>query len=226
MRPLCKPTQPAQFVIRRPLFPWLKRRKVAFAAVCFLAWSFFAWGAARLLIVNAPLAQADAIAVLSGSAAYKERTQYAAELFKGGYGQRIIVTNDNQRGGWSAAEERNPFYYELEVGELRHAGIPEERIVVMLEPVTGTSDEAVLFRRYAEMQGLSSILVVTSAYHSRRALWTLRKVFQGSNVVVGLESVPTGMQTPSPVVWWLRLRGWRTVPVEYVKIGYYWLEFR
>ncbi len=81
----------------------------------------------------------------------------------------------------------------------------------MLEPVTCTSDEAVLFRRYAEMDGLRSILVVTSAYHSQRAVWTLRKVFQGSNILVGLESVPTGMQTPWPATWWLRLHGWRTV---------------
>jgi len=178
-----------------------------------------------LLIVNEPLAQADAIAVLSGAAAYKERTRYAAQLFKGGYGQRIIVTNDNYQGGWSQAEERNPYYYELEVAELRRAGISEEKIVVMLEPVGGTSDEAVLFRRYAEREGLHSILVVTSAYHSRRALWTLRKVFEGSNIVIGLEPAPTGFQAPSPIAWWLHLRGWKTVPVEYVKIVYYWLVF-
>ena len=179
-----------------------------------------------MLIVNAPLPHADAIAVLSGSAAYKERTRYAAQLFKGGYGQRIIVTNDYDQGAWSPVEERNPYYYELEVAELRAAGIPEDKIVVMLERVSGTSDEAALFRRYAETEGLHSILVVTSAYHSRRALWTLRKVFRGSNIVIGLEPVPTGFQTPSPIAWWLRVRGWKTVPVEYVKIVYYWLQFR
>ena len=203
-----------------------RSRLAAFAALCVVAWVPIAWGAARLLIVNQPLAHADAIAVLSGAAAYKERTRYAAELFKGGYGQRIIVTNDNYRGGWSPAEERNPYYYELEVAELRRAGIPDDKIVVMLEPVGGTSDEAVLFRRYAETEGVRSILVVTSAYHSRRALWTLRKAFEGSNIAIGLEPVPTGAQTPSPISWWLRVRGWRTVPVEYVKIVYYWLQFR
>jgi len=201
-------------------------RIIAFATVCLVAWVLVAWGAARVLIVNEPLGHADAVAVLSGSAAYKERTRFAAQLFKGGYGQRIIVTNDNDRGGWSAAEERNPYYYELEVAELRRAGIPEDKIVVMLEPVGGTFDEAVLFRRYAETESLHSILVVTSAYHSRRALWTRRKVFKGSNIVIGLEPVPTGFQTPSPIAWWLRVRGWKTVPVEYVKIIYHWVQLR
>ncbi len=155
------PLESAPAAPKSGLFPWFSRRIVAVTAVCLVAWFLIAWGAARLLIVSAPLSHADAIAVLSGSAAYRERTRYAAQLFKGGYGQRIIVTNDNHQGGWSPTEERNPYYYELEVAELRHAGIPQDKIVVMREPVGGTSDEAILFRRYAEKEGLQSILVVT-----------------------------------------------------------------
>ena len=41
------------------------------------AW-LVAWAAARLLIVNVPLQQADVIVVLSGSGTYRERAAQAA----------------------------------------------------------------------------------------------------------------------------------------------------
>jgi uncharacterized SAM-binding protein YcdF (DUF218 family) len=63
--------------------------------------------------------------------------------------------------------------------------------------------------------------VVTSAYHSRRALWTLRRVFEGSGVEVGLVAVEPGEQSPRPGTWWLYPLGWKMVPGEYVKFLYY-----
>ena len=68
---------------------------------------------------------------------------------------------------------------------------------------------------------LRSLLVVTSAYHSRRALWTLSRVFAGTGIEIGLQSVETGEQTPAPATWWLHLRGWQMVGGEYVKNVYY-----
>jgi uncharacterized SAM-binding protein YcdF (DUF218 family) len=68
-------------------------------------------------------------------------------------------------------------------------------------------------------------LVVTSAYHSRRALWIFRKVFSGTGIDIGLTAVAPGEQTPSPATWWLQLRGWRTVASEYPKLIYYWLHY-
>lgn len=175
-------------------------------------------------MVSAPLQQADAIVVLSGAAAYKERTRYAAEVFKAGRAPRIILTNDNYKGGWSAEKERNPFYYELESTELQRNGVPADRIDVLPEPVDGTYEETLLIKRYAESKGLNSILVVTSAYHSRRAWWTLRKVFRGSSLSVGLEPVAPGVQMPQAATWWLQIRGWEAVPTEYAKMVYYWLR--
>ncbi len=176
--------------------------------------------------MNAPLQHADAIAVLSGAAAYKERTGYAAELFRAGRAPRIVLTNDNYKGGWSAVEERNPFYYELETAELVRLGVPKERIDVILEPVDGTYEETRALRRHAESHGFKSMLVVTSAYHSRRAWWTLRKVFNRSDLSIGLDSVSPGQQTPTPGTWWVHLSGWKVVPPEYLKMAYYWLTIR
>jgi uncharacterized SAM-binding protein YcdF (DUF218 family) len=68
---------------------------------------------------------------------------------------------------------------------------------------------------------LRSLIVVTSPYHSRRALWSLRKVFAGSGVEVGIDPVAPGGQSPAPYMWWTTRRGWREVAGEYAKLVYY-----
>jgi len=187
-------------------------------------WSLIAWAGARWLVVEAPLEHADAIVVLSGSATYVERTQEAAALFKEGRSLKIILTNDNQQGGWSSEEQRNPFFYERATAELMRAGVPMSAIEFIPQPVYSTRDEAAALRSYSDGQGLHSLIVVTSAYHSRRALSTFRAAFATSSVTIGLEHPETGLQTPRPATWWLYPRGWMMVPNEYLKMVYYWFS--
>ena len=196
------------------------RRLVAIALV-FGIWVLGAWVAARFLVVNTPLHNADAIVVMSGSAVYKERTLRAAEYFHQGLAPRIILTNDNLRGEWSSPEQRNPLFYERARNNLLFLGVPPEHVEVIAQPVTGTYEEAQTLREYAVAHGLRSLLVVTSAYHSLRALWTLNRVFAGSGIEISLQSIESGEQTPPPLTWWLHLRGWRMVVGEYVKNVYY-----
>jgi len=193
--------------------------------VFIVVWGILAWIAARALMVSAPLASADAIAVLSGSSTYVERTQKAAELYRQGRAPLVLLTDDHMRGGWSSALQRNPYFFERATDELIKEGVPAEKIRVVPGLASSTHDEALLLKNYATAQGLRSILVVTSAYHSRRALRSLRNTFAGTGTAVGLEPVPPGSQTPSPAFWWLRFRGWRSVGVEYVKLIYYWLKY-
>jgi uncharacterized SAM-binding protein YcdF (DUF218 family) len=202
-----------------------RKALIAFVVIALVLW-LVAWEAAKLLIVSAPLARADAIVVMAGSAAFKERTQRAAELYKEGRAARIVLTNDNQQDGWTSDEQRNIPYRELAARRLRLHGVPDAAIETLPEAVSGTYDESLLLRKYAEARGLHSLLVVTSAYHSRRALWTLRQTFSHTPITIGLEGVPPGQQAPSPATWWLHLRGWQMVPSEYVKMIYYRLAYR
>jgi uncharacterized SAM-binding protein YcdF (DUF218 family) len=206
---------PSLLPIRANAKKWL-----VLALVVAIAW-LLAWLAAKSLIVESPLPHADAIVIMSGSAVVNERAELAAQLYQSGRAPAIILTNDNQRSSWSRAEQRNPFYYERAVALLTAAGVPRESITVLPQPVSGTYEEVTLVRGYALQQKLNSILVVTSAYHSRRSLWTLRQVFANSNVSVGLVAVPPGIQSPSPCTWWLHIRGWRMVAGEYAKMIYY-----
>lgn len=206
------------------MFKTILHARLVAVALIFGIWVLVAWGAARFLIVNTPLHQVDAIVVLSGSAVYKERTRRAAEYYHQGLANRILLTNDNLRGEWSNVEQRNPFFYERARNNLQLLGVPADRVEVIAKPVTNTYDEAEGLREYAVAHGLRSLLVVTSAYHSRRALWTLNRVFAGTGIEISLQSIETGEQTPPPFTWWLHVRGWRMVVGEYAKNVYYRLS--
>jgi uncharacterized SAM-binding protein YcdF (DUF218 family) len=208
---------------RRKTHGW--RRALRLTVLALAVWSLLAWVAARALIVRAELSSADALVVLSGSATYLERTGWAARLYSEGRAPLIILTNDNVQGGWSVAEQRNPMFVELAAEELKRKGVPAEKIEAIMGEASGTYEEALRLREYAVNRNLRSLLVVTSAYHSRRALWTLRRVFEGSGITIGLDTPATGIQTPMPATWWWYITGWKIVPGEYVKMIYYWVKY-
>jgi uncharacterized SAM-binding protein YcdF (DUF218 family) len=209
----------------RPRRLSFRRRLICAAALTLMAAPVTAFTAARLLIVESPLLQADVIVLLSGSSSYKERALRTAQLYQQGRGQRVVLTNDGYRGSWSNAEQQNPYYYESTRAELVRLGVPREKVEVLPEIVSSTHEEALLLRNYVDRQRINSILVVTSAYHSRRSLWTFQRVFAGTGTVIGLETASTGWQTPSSWKWWLSLRGWQIVPAEYLKLVYYRLRY-
>ncbi|HKV33900.1 MAG TPA: YdcF family protein [Pyrinomonadaceae bacterium] len=203
-----------------------RRTAIKILLVCVLLWPCVAWVWARLLIIQAPLAHADAIVVLGGSANYRERAREAARLLQEGRAPIILLTNDNLRGPWSSIEQKNPFFYERSFDEIENAGVPAEKIEVLMQPVNHTHEEAELVRRYALDHGIRSVLIVTSAYHSRRALWTFSRVFRDTDIIVGLIPASPGGETPRPATWWLTARGWKLVPTEYVKMIYYVVKYR
>jgi uncharacterized SAM-binding protein YcdF (DUF218 family) len=208
---------------------WVKAahaKPVMFAAAAlFLGAWFSAWGAAHWLIVSAELPRADALVVLAGSSAYTERALHAARLFGEGRAPLIILTDDGERSSWSDAQQRNPFFVERAREVLRSAGVPADKIEVLPGTVSGTHEEAMLLREYAAAHQIQSVLCVTSAYHSRRALWTMRRVLRGGGVKVGVSAAGLGRVMPSPVTWWWYPLGWKMVAGEYLKLAYYGLRY-
>jgi uncharacterized SAM-binding protein YcdF (DUF218 family) len=199
----------------------LKPRILKILLLLIIVWVIGAWWGARALVVSEPLASADAIVVLSGSSAFLERTQKAAQLYHEGRAPLILLTNDQTRGGWSTAQQRNPFFVERATDELIKAGVPQENIRIVPGVAETTHDEALIVKEYTVNEGFQSVVVVTSSYHSRRALRTLQQAFAGTRTTIGLESATAA---PS-AFWWLRLEGWRTVGIEFVKLVYYWFKY-
>lgn len=201
-----------------------KRNAVLFVVFSVLIiWSLIAPLLAGRLIVEKKLARADAILVLSGSAVYRERTAKAADLYRRGVSKKIFLTDDGGQAGWSAAEQKNPSFVELSEKDLIRQGVAPEDIEILDEKVFGTIDEARLLRRTAAERNLRSVLIVTSVYHSRRALWTFEKVL--AETEIGIETAAPGAQTPNIFFWWLSPPGWSAVGGEYAKGIYYRLKY-
>jgi uncharacterized SAM-binding protein YcdF (DUF218 family) len=202
------------------------RKWAIIAALCLaVLWPSLAWIGAKVLIVKNEFQSADAIVVLSGPATYVERADWAARLYRQGRAPVVVLTNEGLMSRWSKVEERNPYFYELAIKELQQRGVPAAKIQVVFETVTGTYEESLKLCDYAATHQLRRVLVVTSAYHSRRALWSLRRACRGSEIQIGIDSPPPGWQTPSAGLWWLHKWGWRVVAGEYLKMIYYRMHY-
>ena len=193
--------------------------------VLFCAWLFIAPFLAERLIIEKKLERADVILVLGGSATYIERTQKAAELFKQGVAPKILLSDEGTRGGWNRVEKRNIPFVEMAQRSLVEQGVPPESIEILQPQVAGTIYEAENLQKKIEDSNLKSVLLVTSAYHTRRTLWIFQKILAEKNVEVGIEHPPTGEQTPPPFYWWLKINGWELVAGEYVKTLGYWIFY-
>jgi uncharacterized SAM-binding protein YcdF (DUF218 family) len=104
-------------------------------------------------------------------------------------------------------------------------GIAAERVRVLpIEPGPGTYNEAMACRRYAEEHQMRRLVIVTSPFHTRRALATFRSVFEGSGVELGI--VPaTGTSDADPPRWWMTPYGRWYVAYEWAGIVYYGWKF-
>lgn len=200
----------------------MKPLRVFFILVLvFSCWSLSSPLIAKWLIVEVPLEKADAIFVLGGSAAYLERTEKASYIYKQGIAKKIFLTDDGEQAGWSESKRRNPSFVELARENLIANGVKEEDIETLNPQVKNTFQEIKLILETAEQKSFQSILIVTSAYHTRRTKIILESM--ESNTKVGILHAATGWQMPSPESWWLSVKGWKAVAGEYLKILSFWL---
>ena len=189
-------------------------------------WLMTTWLLGSWLVVNLPLAKADAIVVLAGGADYRERTVEAARLYRKGVSRRIVLTNDGVKGSWSNELKRNPYFVERAKWSLIENGVPETEIEIMPGVVesgflTGTEIEAQMVVEYCIEAKLDSILLVTSSYHTRRALAIYEDLISTDDrfVALGISySEQAGFALPN-FFWWLSPYSWRNVASEYSKFA-------
>jgi len=189
-----------------------------------LTWACVAPPLAERLIVERPLARADAILVLAGASALVERTEEAAVMYRKGLAPKVVLTDDGIRAGWSSKEQTNPPFVELARRQLVAHSVPSAAIEILTRQVSGTIVEARLMSETAAERRWDALLIVTSPYHTRRALRTFDAVFAkvGLTTRIGIVAPPPGQQSPPASYWWLTATGWQYVAGEYVKSLYYY----
>jgi uncharacterized SAM-binding protein YcdF (DUF218 family) len=106
-----------------------------------------------LLTIDSGPVKADAIVVLGGG--WNERSQRAAELFKDGAAPKIIVTGKGDCA--------------INLALLERAGVPGEAIQTECD-ARSTRENALLTLPLLRKAGAHRVILVTTWYHSRRAL--------------------------------------------------------
>jgi uncharacterized SAM-binding protein YcdF (DUF218 family) len=107
---------------------------------------------------------------------------------------------------------------------LRRAGVEANRIHVLPDRVSNTRDEAAACLNYVRQSRSSEIVIVTSPYHTRRALATFRQVFGNQQVHIGVR--PASRSSPArPPRWWLHGYDRAYVAYEWAAIIYYAAKF-
>jgi uncharacterized SAM-binding protein YcdF (DUF218 family) len=94
----------------------------------------------------------------------------------------------------------NCFRCDERVAWLQSEGVDDARIHVLDGNITNTFAEAEAARAYAAKTRIASLLIVTSPYHTRRALETFETVFAGTGVHIGV--VPAAGSRANPKQWW------------------------
>jgi hypothetical protein len=160
--------------------------------------------AGSFLVVDAPR-RADAILVLAGET--DRRPQRALELLSQGYGQRIVLDVPN-----------NAKLYEFTQIELARKYIRDlpRAASVSICAIDGlsTRDEAKEAERCLRRDGAKSVLIVTSDFHTRRALEIFRREFPGREFSVAAARNGEGFGTR----WWTHRQWAKTFVDEWLRL--------
>lgn len=156
----------------------------------------------EVLIVQTAIEPADAIVVLGGES--QGRPVEGARLYKQGLAPRVFVvgTGDNERNRRALVRE----------------GVPED-LITCETASESTLENAMFVRPLLEKVGVHRAILVTSSYHTRRAL----AVFQQRVPCIHFEMVP------SRIGWWDTPKGRRQenawAAIEFIKIPAYWILY-
>jgi uncharacterized SAM-binding protein YcdF (DUF218 family) len=161
--------------------------------------------------------QVDAIVVLGGAF---ERTLYAAELYGAGYAKRIYLSNPVREGSHRLLDEFGiniPSEHEISTLLLKRKGVPAEAISLLPGAALSTADEGKLLKQvFSERQ--TRIMVVTSAYHIRRARMVITHAFKNISVTAIFVATPYEKYSND---WWRDQDSARQTILEIAKITYY-----
>ena len=180
---------------------WWKAALAAVALLCLLVLAGLTFPSYLLCVETRPT-KADCIVVLGGDV--ETRALQAGQLYLARTAPKILVS-----GGGDC---------ELGQNVLLAAGVPKEAVQTECES-KDTMQNAEFSVKLLKAQGASRAIIVTSWFHSRRALACFRKaapdiVFYSCPIVSDRQKGP-----------WHDKYERRRVLREYAKIGWYWVRY-
>jgi len=187
---------------------------VAVLLSCWLLRFQFLGALGHWLIAEDELQKADAIIVLGG--APMERGPLGAELLRDGWAPLMICTGERVHDVLALHSIiRTEAALSLDAAQLDSAWL---RKVDLLQVGTSTQEEAMAIRDFAIENSLSTIIVVTTEFHTRRAGKVFRKAL-GPDVQVIMRAAPGTDYVAER--WWESEAGLIMVNNECMKTLYY-----
>lgn len=172
----------------------------------------------RWLDVGGPPVRADYALVAGGDV--QSRPFAAALLYKYGYVKKILLTRPLRHAGSAKAA---PEFDDLARAILEHEGVPDDDVELLAGEVASTMDEAQLLASRLAGEPQATCLVVTSDYHTRRALWSCRRA--QPNGAERLRAFAAPVDHCSAANWWLAPAGPTTYLAEYLRLGFYYFRY-
>jgi len=164
------------------------------------------------LIVSSELQYANAIVVLSGGD--ESRMQEALRLYNENYADLIVLTETgNVVEGFDHLHS-----FDMRI-ELLNNGVPSGNIILTDQITTSTEEEAQAAKNLLTNRQLTSCIVVTDPYHTRRAFMIFNNIFADSGIKVMIH--PTSNHWYTADRWFLKANGWRFTILEYIKLVAY-----
>jgi uncharacterized SAM-binding protein YcdF (DUF218 family) len=181
---------------------------VVLALLVRVFWTPLLEAAGNGLIEDDGARKADAIVVLGGDS-YGDRTLKGAELAKAGYAPFVYVSGPPRLMGFESDDE---------VLYAEQKGLPATLFREVHLPATAaesTRTEARYLGKYLRDQGVKSVLLVTSNYHTKRAVKLWRQENPNLQVAV-VPSVDPGNYFTADG-WWKTRPGQKMFLLEWMK---------
>jgi uncharacterized SAM-binding protein YcdF (DUF218 family) len=175
-----------------------------------------AWNAGTALIVTQSLPRPDAIVSLASHE--WERLPLAAQLAAQNPDALVLLTLPQPQTAFNCHDCAN------RVDRLRHLGVDPSRVRILPLTAGGTRAEALAAYAFARQARMQRVVVVTSPYHTRRALAIFRKLFAERGIEVGIE--PASATSPAdPTRWWRSPYDRWYVRYEWLALMYYSVRY-
>ncbi|HEY4908951.1 MAG TPA: YdcF family protein [Methylomirabilota bacterium] len=171
----------------------------------------------RALVVEDPLAQADAIVVIAGGTPAREEA--AATLHREGLAPDVVLSNqftpERVRNLIALGARRFDYQGEARI-VLEKRGVPSQAIVALPAPVKTTEAELKVVGEAARARGWRRVILVTSPLHSRRV-----KLVWSREAPSGIEGLVRVVQGDDFLDgdWWRKRREAEAVLHEYLGLA-------
>ena len=177
---------------------------------------------AKFFTVNNATPGADVIVVLSGGK--DTRIPHALKLFEEGYAPEILLTDEKKRNiRFSHLFPTNEVIAQTMIEELEMS-VPVSTIQSQKGGATSTFDEAYDLLKLSENKRYRHLILVTDAFHTRRAYHAFQTVFEDTEIKIEMSAASNEIFNVNN--WWTSDQGISAYILESIKYPVYLMSSR